>query len=84
MADALVFFRVCVTPAARKSEVLKLRWPDLRLEDSLALLGKSKNDEPRALPLVIDMVTALGAANKIRPPVGDYVSFDPKQPAVLV
>jgi integrase len=75
-----LFLRTCLTTAARKSEVLNLRWQDLRLEDSVALLGKTKNGRPRALPLVADVVVAFTAAKKVKPLVGDFVFFDPKAP----
>lgn len=76
-----LFVRTCLTTAARRSEVLKLRWRDLRLEDSIAVLGKTKNGQPRALPLVSDVKTAMAAAAKVRPLHSDYVFFNPKNPA---
>jgi integrase len=76
-----LFVRTCLTTAARRSEVLKLRWRDLRLEDSIAVLGKTKNGQPRALPLVSDVKTALAAAAKVRPLHSDFVFYNPKNPA---
>lgn len=76
-----LFVRVCLTTAARRSEVLNLRWRDLRLEDSIAVLGKTKNDQPRALPLVSDVKAALAAAAKVKPLHSDYVFYNPKDPS---
>jgi integrase len=45
--------RMALTTAARRGELLNLRWSDVRLEDSIAVLSKTKNDQARALPLVI-------------------------------
>lgn len=75
-----LFLRMCLTTAARKSEVLNLRWQDLRLEDSVALLCKTKNGLPRALPLVADVKEALAAAAKVKPLRSDFVFFDPRHP----
>jgi len=75
-----LFVRVCLTSAARRGEVLKLRWNDVRLTDSIAVLGKTKNGRPRALPLVSDVRDALADALKVRPLHGDFVFFDPRDP----
>lgn len=75
-----LFLRVCLTTAARKSEVLKLRWKDIHLDESVAILPTSKNDEPRALPLVADVKAALIEAKKVRPLASDFVFFDPRHP----
>jgi integrase len=75
-----LFLRMLMTTAARKSEVLELRWENVKLEDSVALLPTSKNDEPRALPLVADVRAALEEAKKVRPLHSDYVFFDPRHP----
>ncbi|UIF87806.1 site-specific integrase [Cupriavidus necator] len=75
-----LFLRVCLTTAARKSEVLKLRWQDIDLDRSVAMLPKTKNDSPRALPLVSDVKAALIEAKKVRPLSSDYLFFDPRHP----
>ena len=75
-----LYLRMCFTTAARKSEVLNLRWQDIHLEDSVAVIPKTKNDEPRALPLVGDVKESLAAAAKVKPLGSDYVFFDPKKP----
>lgn len=75
-----LFVRMCLTTAARRSEVLKLRWADLRLDDSIAVLGKTKNGRARSLPLVSDVKAALIDARKVRPLKADHVFFDPKHP----
>lgn len=76
-----LFLRMCFTTAARKSEVLKLRWQDVHLDDSVAIIPKTKNDEPRALPLVADVKKDLAEASKVKPLGSDYVFFDPKRPS---
>lgn len=76
-----LFLRTCLTTAARRGEVLNLQWRDLRLDESIAVLGKTKNGRPRALPLVSDVKVALAAAMKVRPLHSDYVFFDPKDPS---
>ena len=76
-----LFLRMCFTTAARKSEVLKLRWQYINLDESVAILPKTKNDEPRALPIVDDVKQALTEASKVKPLGSDYVFFDPKRPS---
>lgn len=75
-----LFIRMCFTTAARKSEVLKLRWSDIHFDENIAVIPKTKNDEPRALPLVADVKEALQAAGKVKPLGSDFVFFDPKKP----
>lgn len=75
-----LYLRMCLTTGARKSEVLKLRWQDIHLGESVAILPTSKNDEQRALPLVADVRAALEEARKVRPLHSDYVFFDPRHP----
>lgn len=76
-----LFVRMCLTTAARRGEVLKLRWRDVRLDESMAVLGKTKNGKPRALPLVSDVRAALADAAKVRPLHSDFVFFNPKDPS---
>lgn len=75
-----LFLRMLMTTSARRSEVNNLRWGDIRLEDNIAILPKTKNGHARALPLVSDVKVALATASKVRPLQGDYVFFDPKHP----
>lgn len=75
-----LFLRVFLTTGARKSEVLKLRWQDVNLDESVAIIPKTKNDDPRALPLVSDVKAALLEAKKVRPLKSDLVFYDPKHP----
>jgi integrase len=76
-----LFIRVCLTTAARKSEVLNLRWKDVQLDQSIAVLGKTKNGKPRALPLVSDVRAALAEASKVRPLHSDFVFYNPRDPS---
>jgi integrase len=75
-----LFVRMCLTTAARRGEVLGLRWSDVKLEDSIAVLRRSKNGRARALPLVADVKVQLAEAKKVRPLHSDHVFFDPKNP----
>lgn len=75
-----LFVRMCFTTGARKSEVLKLKWQFINLAESVALVPKTKNNQPRSLPLVGDVKEALANASKVKPLNSDYVFFDPKKP----
>lgn len=75
-----LLLRMLLTTAARRNEVLQLKWKDLRLDESIAIVNKTKNGRPRALPLVTDVVAALREAAKVRPLTGDYIFFNPKDP----
>ena len=75
-----LFVLMLLTTAARKSEVLTLRWRDVDLARGFAVLGKTKNGSPRALPLVAEVRAELAAFAKVRPLGSDYVFFDPKHP----
>lgn len=76
-----LFLRMLLTTAARKSEVLNLKWQHVNLAESVAILHETKNGRARALPLVSDVRAALDQASKVRPINSDYVFFDPKHPA---
>jgi integrase len=76
-----LFVRTCMTTAARRAEVLHLRWQDVRLDESIAVLGKTKTGRPRAMPLVSDVKAALAEAAKVRPLHSDYVFFNPRRPS---
>lgn len=75
-----LFVRLCLTTGARKSEVLKLKWRQIDIAQQIAVLPKTKNGRPRALPLVTDVCEALAAAEKDRPPDSEHVFFDPRRP----
>jgi integrase len=73
-----LLLRMVLTTGARKSEVLNLKWQQIKLHEAIAVLPKTKNGRPRSLPLVSDVREELAKA--ARPLKGDYVFFDPKQP----
>jgi integrase len=50
---------MAVTTGARKGELLALRWSDIDLENSLAFCGRTKNGDPKSLPLVPAVVAEL-------------------------
>lgn len=75
-----LFVLMLLTTAARKSEVLNLRWRDLDLQRGTAVLGKTKNGSSRALPLVPEVRALLAQAAKVRPLESDLIFFDPKRP----
>jgi len=60
-----LFLRMLLTTGARRSEVNNLRWRDVNLADSIAILPTTKNGHARALPLVSDVKVALAAAAKV-------------------
>lgn len=75
-----LFIRMCLTTAARRSEVLNLKWQQINLAESIAVLDTTKNGRARALPLVSDVKAALAEAQKVKPLKSDFVFFDPRQP----
>lgn len=74
-----LFVRMCMTTAARRAEVLNLRWQSVQLDDCIAVLGTTKNGRPRAMPLVADVRVALAEAEKSRR--SEYVFFNPRKPS---
>lgn len=79
--DLMPFFlRMCLTTAARKSEILNLRWRNVDFDNSVAIVNKTKNDEARALPLVNDVKVRLTELYKVRANGCDYIFFDPRHP----
>jgi integrase len=76
-----LYLRMLLTTGARRSEVNFLKWEHVRLQDKVAILPKTKNGNPRALPLVSDVREALAAASKVKPLHSDYVFYDPRDPA---
>lgn len=50
---------MALTTGARKGELLGLRWADVDLTQLLAHIGRTKNGDPRALPLVPAVVEEL-------------------------
>ncbi|WP_201451442.1 tyrosine-type recombinase/integrase [Hydrogenophaga sp. BPS33] len=76
-----LFVRMCLTTAARRSEVLNLRWKDVNFDESVAILGKTKNGKARALPLVTSVRAALSEAQKVKPLKSDFVFFNPRDPS---
>jgi len=76
-----LFIRLCLTTASRRSEVLNLKWQAVQLDDHIAVLGKTKNGRPRAMPLVADVRQSLAEAKKVRPLHSDFVFFNPRRPS---
>ena len=74
-----LFLLMVLTTGARKSEVLKLKRNQVKLDESIAVLGKTKNGRPRALPLVAEVRSLLADASKVKPLKGDFVFFDPRR-----
>ena len=50
---------IAITSGARKSEILSLKWSDVDLENKIAFLRKTKNNRPRTIPLVDEIVAEL-------------------------
>lgn len=66
-----------LTTGARKGELLGLRWAEVDLERGLAHVGRTKNGDPRVLPLVPALVAELERF-KAGPAVHVFVS--PRRP----
>jgi len=75
--DLGLLVRLALSTGARQGELLGLRWEDLDLKRGLAHAGRTKNDEPRMLPLV-DRVRELLEA-KARPIKGGLIFRSPKR-----
>jgi integrase len=75
-----LFVLMAMTTGARKSEILRVKWQQIKLDQSIAVLGKTKNGRPRALPLITEVRELLEEAAKAKPSKGDYVFFDPRKP----
>lgn len=54
-----VLVLLALTTGARKGELLGLRWGDVDLERAEAYVGRTKNGDPRVLPLVPAAVTEM-------------------------
>jgi integrase len=58
---------MAITTGARRGELLALTWADIDLERAIALVKQSKNDHPRALPLVPAVIAELARFRIARP-----------------
>lgn len=63
---------LALTTGARKGELLGLTWPDVDLVQRLAHVGRTKNRDPRALPLV---PTVLEELQRFKPESGTGLVF---------
>ncbi|MBB5459026.1 site-specific integrase [Paraburkholderia sp. Cpub6] len=74
-----------ITTGARRSELLRLRYPDLDLDRATAYVRSSKNDEPRVLPLTPAVIAEIRRFGK--PPHPDALLFarvgDPDRPFTI-
>jgi integrase len=50
---------IAITTGARKSEILNLKWNDIDFENNVAFLTRTKNNKPRVLPLVSEVIEEL-------------------------
>lgn len=53
------FFWMCIMTAARKSNVLSMRWEDLDLDSALWKIPETKNGDSHTVPLLLDAVALL-------------------------
>lgn len=74
-------YRLLVEMACRRSELTKLRWPDVNLGERVALLRDTKNGTDRAIPLslkAVELLESLQAGHKAVGPVlglrADYLT----------
>jgi len=54
-----VLVLMALTTGARKAELMGLRWIDIDFQNKIAHVGRSKNGDPKALPLVPAVITVL-------------------------
>lgn len=76
--DLGLLVRLALSTGARQGELLTLRWEDIDLKAGLATLGRTKNDEPRVLPLVEPVRKTL--ESKARPIKGGLLFPSPRDP----
>lgn len=76
--DLGLLVRLALSTGARRGELLNLRWHDIDLKARLARIGKTKNDEPRMLPLIEPVRNRLEA--KPRPIKGGLLFPAPRNP----
>lgn len=76
--DLGLLVRLGLSTGARLGELLSLRWEDIDLKAGLAYIGRTKNNEPRALPLVTPVRKLLEA--KPRPIKGGLLFPSQRNP----
>lgn len=73
---------LALTTGARRGELEALRWKDVDLERGRAYVGRSKNGQPRVLPLVAPVVALLRRQPQPSPEAFVFCSrFHPDRPA---
>ncbi len=65
-AGLSVLVRLALVTGARRGELLKLTWADVDLERGQIHLRETKNNEPRTVPVIKDVMEHLKAWGKIR------------------
>ncbi|NGX34811.1 MAG: Tyrosine recombinase XerD [Candidatus Anoxychlamydiales bacterium] len=50
---------ISITTGARKGEILALKWPDIDFENKIAFLRITKNNKPRTIPLIDEVIEDL-------------------------
>jgi integrase len=61
---------MALTTGARRSELTGLRWQDIDFVHNVAFVGRSKNGDPKTLPLVSNVLDLLNAFNTGTAPTG--------------
>jgi integrase len=82
--DLGLFVRLALSTGARLGELLALTWDDIDLKAGLAYVRRSKNEEPRVLPLIQPVKNRL--EQKVRPIKGGLLFpsiRDAKRPYVV-
>ncbi len=69
---------LALTTGARKGELLALRWADIDFDRCLAHCGTTKNGDPKALPLVPEVMTLLA---EYRGPGASLIFGSPRRPS---
>jgi integrase len=79
--DLMLYVVLSLTTGGRMSEILSLRWPQIDLKRRVITLGKTKNGDPRALPISGDALPILKERAKVRQLLDDRL-FPPTERAL--
>jgi integrase len=76
--------RLAVATGARRNELCRLRWQDVDLDRGMLRLAKTKNKQPRSLPLVGQVLTLVQAYATRKPhPLWLFPRQDGQQPVLI-
>lgn len=64
---------IAITSGARKGEILSLEWSDINFENKIAYLRQTKNNQPRCIPLVDEIIQELKTLFQNKPSQQDLI-----------